>query len=157
MLAPSCSQVGCQISVRDLAPREAPGAWLQCGRGGNTLPLPTRLQAAGQSPAGLQLASTLGCLRQLTGDILDLHAADAPALTGLPSLCAVGAAAIGAESIGLVTARQLLVGAALAPDPDPDADPTSEPDLEPAPDPNPDPDPDPNQDPDPAQVRVSSR
>tara|TARA_B100000795_G_scaffold133774_1_gene99852 strand:- start:360 stop:509 length:150 start_codon:yes stop_codon:yes gene_type:complete len=42
-----------------------------------------RLQAAGQSPADLQRAGTLGCLRQLSGEILKLHAASAPALNGM--------------------------------------------------------------------------
>lgn len=109
-LASPCSQVGCQVSSYTMAPREAQGAWLHCGRGGNTLPLPMRLQAAGQTPASLQLAGTLGCLRQLSGEILKLHTANAPALNGLPSLCAVGTAAMGAESAGLITAHQMGVG-----------------------------------------------
>ena len=96
-----------------MAPREAQGAWLHCGRGGNTLPLPMRLQAAGQSPADLQRAGTLGCLRQLSGEILKLHAANAPALNGIPALCAVGTAAMGAESAGLISAHQLRVESCL--------------------------------------------
>ena len=98
-----------------MAPREAQGAWLHCGRGGNTLPLPMRLQAAGQTPTGLQLAGTLGCLRQLGGEILQMHATHAPALSGLPSLCAKGAAAMGAESAGLITAHQIGVESCLLP------------------------------------------
>ena len=145
-----------------MAPREAQGAWLHCGRGGNTLPLPMRLQAAGQTPTGVQLAGTLGCLRQLGGEILQLHAAHAPALSGLPSLCAKGTAAMGAESAGLITAHQMGVESCLF-EAGFDAAAAATMAAAPAcaralaclryemrqPDPNPNPNPDPNPDPNP--------
>ena len=79
-----------KLSSFALAPAEGADVWLHCGRGGNALPLSLRLQqahAAGQSTGQLHLAGTVGCLQQLSAELMRLGVSGSPPLHDLRHLC----------------------------------------------------------------------
>ena len=93
------------IASFQLAPLEK-GGWLTCRRGGNTLPLHQRLEAAGSSSV-LTLAGVLGASRALSIELTRMVAKGVPTATTLANICAICSETMGADEVSLLTAQRL--------------------------------------------------
>lgn len=89
-----------------LSPMESGGNWLQCRRGANTLPMQMRLRAEVKSSAQQQ-AQTLGCVQQLSAQLVRMLSAGTSVSASLAVMCAIGAEGMRAGAVALIAASQL--------------------------------------------------